>query len=226
MSTTPLEENVPIIAEIGQNFCGDKKLALKLIDLAKENGADACKFQLFDGRLLYGSHTDMELTKDTALAFFQHGQRVGIDVFFSVFDPQRVQWCEEMGVNTYKVASRWGTNKSLVEAILKTGKPIIQSMSPSVSHYYIPDAQYLYCSSLYPTNQPMPIDALDFSWWSGISDHTFGLGVCKKAILGGARIIEKHFAIDHNQGIDAPWSMTPSELLELRRFDDEMGECV
>ena len=37
-----------IIAEIGSNHCGKKKLAFKAIDEAKKSGADAIKFQIFN----------------------------------------------------------------------------------------------------------------------------------------------------------------------------------
>ena len=36
-----------IIAEAGVNHNGDLKKALKLVDIAKESGADAIKFQLY-----------------------------------------------------------------------------------------------------------------------------------------------------------------------------------
>ena len=42
-----------IIAEIGQNHNGDMGLARELICAAKENGADAVKFQVYDARALF-----------------------------------------------------------------------------------------------------------------------------------------------------------------------------
>ena len=87
-----------IVAEIGQNWCGDHLLGLKLIDEAKWGGADLAKFQLYDSEKLYGEHQSTELTREMATAFFQYGQLQGIEVFFSVFDVERVKWCEEMGV--------------------------------------------------------------------------------------------------------------------------------
>jgi sialic acid synthase SpsE len=209
--------NTTIIAEIGQNYCGDMDLAKRLIGLAKDNGASLVKFQLFDGLQLYGSHTEIELTFSQANTLLRWGNELGIEVFFSVFDIKRVGWCEQLGVKRYKVAARHGTNIPLRESIIATGKPIIQSMSPAVSHYYIPGAAYLYCVSVYPYCGKMPSNALDFRWWEGISDHTFGLESSFDAINAGSRIIEKHFALDHNTGIDAPWSMNPVELKELSK---------
>mgnify|MGYP001477958353 CR=1 FL=1 len=42
-----------IIAEIGQNHNGDMALAKELVILAKKNGADVAKFQLFDAKSLF-----------------------------------------------------------------------------------------------------------------------------------------------------------------------------
>jgi len=60
---------------------------------------------------------------------------------------------------------------------------------------------------------------MDFKILQGFSDHTIGLDAAKIALARGAHIIERHFAIDHQTGVDAEWSMTPSELKELKRFE-------
>ena len=44
--------HVFIIAEAGVNHNGDIEIAKKLIDVAKESGADAVKFQTFKAELL------------------------------------------------------------------------------------------------------------------------------------------------------------------------------
>ncbi len=42
-----------IIAEIGQNHNGDIDLACEMIRVAKKNGADVAKFQLYDAKKLF-----------------------------------------------------------------------------------------------------------------------------------------------------------------------------
>jgi len=221
-----------IIAEIGQNHCGDIGLARKLILLAKNNRATYCKFQLYDHNMLYGD-TDIpnvELSKEQAFELFNFGKDNGIEVFFSVFDVERVKWCEEMGVKRYKVACDKHTNTNLMGALRDTGKMIYISSSC----YYVPwdfsKAMVLYCVPRYPT--PPDILELDYGlnweagWAQGFSDHTIGLDCAKIAIARGAQIIEKHFAIDHKTGIDARWSMAPRELRELRRWADVCKEVL
>ena len=87
-----------IIAEVGQNHCGDIELAKDLIELAKLGGADLVKFQLYDHKVLYKDHPEIpqvDLTFNQAQLFFDYGKEVGIEVFFSVFDVERVEWCEK-----------------------------------------------------------------------------------------------------------------------------------
>ena len=93
-----------IVAEIGQNHCGDMNLARQLIRLAKENGADLCKFQLYDSKKLYGEYQPTELTFEQAKDLFEYGYLWDIEVFFSVFDVERVKWCKEIGAKRYKIA--------------------------------------------------------------------------------------------------------------------------
>lgn len=57
--------NIYIIAEIGCNHNGDTDLALKMIDSAKENGADAVKFQYFTKDNLFTDEYLNELDKGT-----------------------------------------------------------------------------------------------------------------------------------------------------------------
>lgn len=216
-----------IVCEIGQNHCGDMDLAKWLIKMAKYSGGDLAKFQLYDSQKLYGEYQPTELTREQATELFEYGKTEDIEVFFSVFDVERVGWCEEMGVKRYKLACYWGRKAKLVATIDKTRKPVIISENREIPGRIIPKTKvsWLYCVRQYPT----PLDELHLRTvcyeeydddFDGFSDHTIGLDTAKIAIARGAKIIEKHFAVDHHIGVDAPWSMTPEELKELRRWYD------
>lgn len=211
---------VQIIAEIGQNWMGNFAFGLRLIHLAKENGADFAKFQLYDSKKLYGEYQKTEVSREIAEQFFKYGLDKGIEVFFSVFDLDRVRWCEEMGVKRYKIAYSQKDNRGLYEAIWKTGK----------YHNGWTSGRELYCIPHYPTkSEELKFESIiikGYPTFEGFSDHTVGLTAAKVAISRGARVIEKHFAIDHETGVDAPWSMTPPELKELRTFADEAVQCL
>jgi sialic acid synthase SpsE len=235
-----LANKATIVAEIGQNWCGEMALAETLIICAAQNGADLAKFQLYDSEKLYGEKQKSELSFSRAKYLFDFGKVGGIDVFFSVFDVERVKWCEEIGVKRYKISSR--TNDSaLFKEIESTGKPVIISYDPAYDKWGYPDTwQNLYCISKYPASlrdlkfkEGMFEDtAIQFGVseypkeYQGYSDHTIGLTACKVALARGAQIIEKHFAIDHKTGVDAAWSITPEELRELSNFRNEVAQCL
>lgn len=220
-----------IIAEVGQNHCGDMGLAEKLIVLAQLNGADLVKFQLYDSEKLYGKYQDTELSKKQAQHLFGYGQTHNIEVFFSVFDVERVEWCEEIGVKRYKIAYSQNSNMALWEMVAQTGRNIIISCLPpykvpsQVTYQASQTIEFLHCISKYPT-QLTELQFPDEFVRIGFSDHTIGLDAAKIALCRGAKIIEKHFAINHQTGVDAPWSMTPSELAELARFELALKEIL
>jgi sialic acid synthase SpsE len=222
-----------IIAEIGQNWCGNSELVIRLINLAQTNGADLVKFQLYDSEKLYGEYQDTELNFNQAKWLFDYGARNGIEVFFSVFDVERVRWCEEIGVKRYKIAYSQQNNTSVLEAIGATYKKTIISTDKDTyaSEFkpYIHDFRnavgLLYCVPNYPAQ--VEFDGIEFGEEiSGFSDHTIGLTASKIAIARGAEIIEKHFALDHKTGIDAEWSMTPSELRELKDWENTVEQLL
>ncbi len=199
-----------IVCEIGQNHCGNMGLAKILMGFAKLYGADFVKFQLYDHRKIYGDNghiPNVELSFEQAKGLFEYGKAIGIEVFFSVFDIDRVNWCKEIGVDIYKIAFSQRNNKELIQSIPE-GKDII--VSSDIPTGYIT----LFCTGEYPSTYV----EVPYSSFSGLSDHSIGLDVAKKAIESGAGIIEKHFALNHETGVDAKWSMTPKELKELVRY--------
>jgi len=208
-----------IIAEIGQNHNGDMQLACKLINLAKENGADLVKFQLYSTEGLQRTDDTLralkksELSKLDAQQLFNWGKAQGIEVFFSVFDTERVKWCEDIGVNRYKIASTMNDD-SVLNAVRATGKDVIESTQKGRRFIYPTKA--LYCPAGYPQTD---IQFSNLNWADGFSDHTIGINHAKIALARGTSVVEKHFCIDHKTGIDSEWSMTPNELRELKRFE-------
>ena len=235
-----------LVAEIGQNHCGDMKLAKRLIRDAKQYGADLAKFQLFDSQKYYGHPVKAELTKKQAFDLFEYGKQQGIEVFFSVFDIERVDWCEEMGVKRYKLAT-FGKSRLLIEVLARLNKPVIISLRPLHWFWYStckeliprPNRQILYCDGDYPSKNNDLFHHISFKrwvrdwessnfrfWYDGYSDHTIGLDACKIAISRGAKIIEKHFSIGHGVGPDGAWSMVDHELYELRRFYDTVQKAL
>ena len=210
-----------IIAEIGQNHNGDMVMARKLITIAKELGAGLCKFQLYDHKELFGSRfPNVALSFGQAKDLFDYGDEIGMEVFFSVFDVERVKWCGEIGVKRYKIAYSQKDNIELFKAVWTADKPfIVSSDVPTIF-------STLYCIPHYPAqvNEYM-LDKL--SAFDGVSDHTIGIDLAKIALARGAKIIEKHFTLDKKLlGPDHILSIEPDELAELVRFSKKCGEWL
>ncbi len=230
-----------LIAEIGQNHNGDMTLARALIRAAKDNGADVAKFQVFHapslfarvGNPWYDYNCRTELSRDQVLMLAEDCQRVGIEFFASVFDPERVDWLEEAGVRRYKVASRSVRDRALLDRLTATGKPLLISLGQwGEAGWPLPPVpgrvDYLYCVSKYPTPlAEVGLAAVDFGVMAGFSDHTIGITAACVAMARGARVIEKHFTLDQSlDGPDHQGSMTPTELKALDQFRREAALCL
>lgn len=138
-----------LIAEVSANHNGSIDRALKLIEIAKEKGADAVKFQtytadtmtldlntgdfkidnggLWDGQSLYDLYKKAETPFDWMVKLFEKGKEVGITVFSTPFDDTAVELLEKLNTPMYKVASFELTDHELLKNIAKTKKPVILS---------------------------------------------------------------------------------------------------
>lgn len=233
--------SVEIIAEIGQNHNGDMALARELIQAAHEAGADVAKFQLYDAPALFPRegnewfdyNCQTELSREQIVELAAECERTGIEFMASVFDVERIAWLEDVGVKRYKVASRSVREAGLVEALARTGKPLLVSLGmwdkaqfPDIKT--AGDVSFLYCVSQYPA----PLDQLhlqevDFSRYAGFSDHTIGIHAAQIALARGARILEKHFTLDKTMfGPDHACSMTPDELVALNAYRKDLLLCL
>jgi len=229
-----------IIAEIGQNFNGDIDLAVKLIQVAKESGADVAKFQLYNARELfpkegnpwYDYNCKTELSFDDATRLKQACDDNDIEFMASPFDHERVGWLEELNVKRYKLASRSIKDDVLIDKVLQTGKPALVSLGmwdgadfPQINGNNI---NFLYCISKYPTPlEDVNLSRVDFNKYAGFSDHTIGITAPCAAMSRGAKIIEKHFTLDKEMyGPDHVCSMTPTELKQICQFRDELKLCL
>ena len=235
-----LVNRVEIIAEIGQNHNGDMTLAKELIYAAKENGADVAKFQLYDVDSIfkpdfewYAAAKEAELNQEQAGELAETCAKADIEFMSSVFDVERVRWCEEIGMKRYKIASRSVRHESLLHAVGETGKDVIVALGmwDGVGFPVVPTearVDYLYCVAKYPTlPEDLDFESIDFGEYSGFSDHTIGIDASLVAIARGARIIEKHFTLSKRMpGPDHAGSMEPQELAQLRKFADSFARIL
>ncbi len=135
-----------IIGEIGSNHNNDFDAALALIDVAKQAGCDAVKFQSYTADGLYSRYTPRSsemngrsLEEDTPYTLIKriqmpvewhaplkkHCDQRGIIFCSTPFDESFVDVLEDVEVPFYKVASFELTHYPLLNKIATTGKPVI-----------------------------------------------------------------------------------------------------
>ena len=139
-----------VIAEIGLNHNGDLDIAKQLIDVAKDAGVQAIKFQKRTPEISTPEHMKqtpretpwgtmtyleyryrVEFDKDQYLELADYSTEKNLDWFASPWDEPSVDFLEEINVPAHKVASASVTDLGLLRRLRDTGKPIILSTGMS-----------------------------------------------------------------------------------------------
>jgi N-acetylneuraminate synthase len=137
-----------LIAEMSANHNGSIENAFKIIQLAKNSGADAIKMQtytpdsitlntrekdfiigegLWAGKSLYElyewAHTPWEWHKP----LFEFSRKIELPIFSTPFDETAVDFLEDLNVPAYKIASFENIDHRLIAYAASTKKPLIIS---------------------------------------------------------------------------------------------------
>jgi len=260
-----------IIAELSGNHNQDFTLAKTMIEAAAKAGVDAIKLQtytadsmtlnvrndefmvsaegsLWQGDNLYDLYAKASTPYEWHKPLFDYANSLGLLAFSSPFDIDAVHFLESLDVPLYKIASFELTDLPLIEAVARTGKPMIMSTGMAtkaeieeavnlVRSIGNNDITLLKCTSTYPakiddSNLATLSDlASTFGCKVGLSDHTQGIASAVAATALGACVIEKHFVLDRSAGgVDAAFSMEPLELKQLvsicRQAAASLGEVT
>lgn len=166
-----------IIAEIGINHNGSIDLAKTLIEIAKNCGCNAVKFQKRDidvvytkeelsreRKSIYGTTNGdlkrgLEFSEKEYCELFKYAAEKEIDCFASPWDCNSVDFLEKFNPCCYKIASASLTDIKLLDKIAKTEKPVILSVGMStvdeidiaLQHLNKENLAILSCTSTYPT---------------------------------------------------------------------------
>lgn len=142
-------EPVYVIAELSANHGQDFDRAVRLIEAAKDAGADAVKLQtytpdtitirserkefrigggtIWDGRSLHELYGEAFTPWDWQPKLKEIANAFGLALFSSPFDESAVDFLENMEVPAYKVASFELVDIPLIHRMARTGKPLIMS---------------------------------------------------------------------------------------------------
>jgi pseudaminic acid synthase len=138
-----------VVAEMSANHNQDFDQAIKIIEAAKESGADAIKLQTYtpdtltidcdneyfrigrgtvwEGRNLYDLYGEAYTPWEWQPRLNEIANELNLDLFSTPFDNTAVDFLEEMEVPAYKMASFEIANMPLVQRVARTGNPIIMS---------------------------------------------------------------------------------------------------
>jgi sialic acid synthase SpsE len=244
-----------VIAEIGATHAGDLEQALKLIDIAAVLGAQAVKLQTVNpdysyvgGTLSHRIFQGLQLSIDDMLRMKNAAEARGLILFSTPGDFPSLELVEKVNFPILKVSSGLMTNKPLVEAIARCGKPIIVSSGMAyldevarsvriAKDAGARDIVVLHCTSLYPcpddrlnlTAIPTMASALRVP--IGFSDHSPDQLAAPIAVALGACAIEKHLALSHDlAGPEKGTACNPEEfgsmVAAVRRAEQMLGNGV
>ena len=143
------KNKVYIIAEMSANHNQNFDEALKIIQAAKNAGADAIKLQtytpdtitidcgneyfqigkgtIWEGRKLYDLYQEAYTPWDWQPKLKKIANELGMDLFSTPFDHTSVDFLEGLDVPAYKIASFELVDIPLIQRVAKTGKPMIIS---------------------------------------------------------------------------------------------------
>lgn len=139
-----------IIAEAGVNHEGSMELARRLIEEAKEGGANAIKFQTYKAETIASQNSPAywELTQESTKSQYElfkkfdkfwkkefealkvYCDKEGIEFLSTPFDLESAQFLNDL-MDVFKVSSSDITNKPFINFICKFDKPIILSTGAS-----------------------------------------------------------------------------------------------
>jgi pseudaminic acid synthase len=256
-----------IIAEISANHMGSLNNAKKLISAAKNVGADAVKIQCYDANdmTLNTNKKDFRIKKnspwsnyknywnlydkastpsDWVAPLIKHANKIGIEIFASIFSEEKVQLMEKLGINAYKIASPELNHIPLIKKISETNKPIIistglaekgdiESCLKNVKKKFLKNIIILKCTSIYPA----PLNELNlkdlihykkkYKNIVGLSDHSLSNIPSIIAVSYGAKIIEKHLVLNKNKKTpDSFFSLTPKQFKNLISNIRDAEKCI
>jgi N,N'-diacetyllegionaminate synthase len=239
-----------IIAEIAQAHEGSLGIAHSYIDALAHCGVDAVKFQThiaiaessefeqfrvnfsYEDKTRFDYWKRMEFTPEQWAGLKKHCEEKGVEFLSSPFSIEAVELLEKLNVKRYKIGSGELSNFLMLDAIAKTGKPIILSsgmsdwneLDDSISFLkkYNNKISLLQCTTAYPTQpEQWGLNVMKkmkdrYLIQVGFSDHSGDIFACLAATSLGAEILEFHAVFNHKMfGPDAKASLNIEQITKL-----------
>ncbi len=244
------KDRVEIIVEIAQAHDGSLGILHSYIDALADLDIDAIKFQThiasaessihepfrinfsYEDKTRYDYWKRMEFTEAQWLEIKSHCEDRGKEFLSSPFSIEAVELLERIGVSRYKIASGEVSNFLMLDAIAKTGKPMIFSSGLSsieelnecfeyISNYDN-KISLMQCTSSYPVRpDQLGLNMIAelkhaFNCPVGLSDHSGEIYAGLAAVSLGANMVEVHATFNKKMfGPDTSSSLDLDQLSSL-----------
>ena len=197
----------------------------------------------------YGKHREaLEFGRDEYVELQRYAQELGLTLFATAFDIPSADVLAGLDMPAYKIASGDLKSTPLLRHVAAFGRPMIVSTGGAT----LEDIQraydtlspinrqicFLQCTAAYPASADelnlRVITSLRERYPElviGLSDHENGIAMAVAAYVLGARVIEKHFTLNHTwKGTDHAFSLEPIGMRklvrDLRRARVALGDGV
>ena len=249
-----IQTRVKIIAEIGTSHNGSIERAEKLVSAAAVSGADILKTQIVfadeiihpktgfvelpGGKIpLYDRFRQLETGFDFYRKLKELTEEAGLEFLASPFGFKSLDWLQQLGCTSIKIASPELNHFPLLHRAASTGKEIILSTGVSTpadikaALSAVRDAApseaaspvLLHCITAYPAPEEeynlLLLKTLkqEYGTETGVSDHSLDAELVPViAAALNARYIEKHITLQNNDGgLDDPIALTPKQFSRM-----------
>ncbi|HST25522.1 MAG TPA: N-acetylneuraminate synthase family protein [Gaiellaceae bacterium] len=197
----------------------------------------------------YGEHREaLELSDKDWFELMHQAKEIGITLFGTAFDEPSADLLAEIGSPAFKIASADLVNTPLLRQVASYGKPVFLSTGGGTMDdieravdAILPINEQLVvmqCTAAYPAEAEdlnlRVVSSLRERFPDvviGLSDHQSGYSMSLLGYMLGARVIEKHFTLNHSwKGTDHAFSLMPDGMRrlvrDLRRAPLALGDGV
>lgn len=251
MTALDWESRAVVIGEVAQAHDGSLGTAHAFVDAIADAGADAVKFQThiaaaesrvdepwrvnfsYEDATRHEYWKRMEFSAQAWTGLRRHAEQRGLAFLSSPFSLEAVELLRRVGVAAWKIASGEVANPALLDAVARTGQPVI--LSSGMSAWAELDGAVerlrsagagplavLQCTSAYPVApERLGLNVLAelakrYGCATGLSDHSGTIFPSLAALALGAHVLEVHVTLSREMfGPDVAASVTSDELRRL-----------
>lgn len=243
-----------IVANIGHNWYTEEDSEARLLALIRgiaTTGAQAVALPMFKADEVYREEADIDratiynMPRELLTLGVNEARKQGMKVYITPYYPKAIEVAERLNVHGYHVHDGELRHDEMMEAIGKTGKPVLiaaglylfDEIKASLSAFFNPDNVTLLHSTggrpTFPENAKLPVvlEIPSFFWDMGIIKYgiqsTFStIGLDTVAMGYKLDVLLRTIDLEDLEGIEGEWSITSEGLREIVNVSQIVGDAV